>query len=129
MGGLNGNGQLEAEDDLLHVHAEHDRGCVVIHVHGEIDFSTASLLQDEAARALEVPGKPRLVLDLAGVTFCDSSGLRVLAGIWKSVRAMDGRLALARVPERCRLLLKRTGLAQILQVHDRLAKAVAAVSS
>lgn len=49
------------------------------------------------------------MLDLAGVSFCDSSGLGVLAGIGKTADSGGGKLALARVPERCQLTLKRTG--------------------
>jgi anti-anti-sigma factor len=128
VNGLASDEQLEATDDLLRIRAERDPHCVVIHVDGEIDYGTASQLREEAARAVQAAGNPRLVLDLGGVTFCDSSGLAVLVGLWKAVHAMGGRLVLARVPQRCRLLLKRTGLATILPVRDRLAEGIAAVS-
>jgi anti-sigma B factor antagonist len=127
MVGMATGEQLGAADDLLHIRAERDRDWVVIHVDGEIDYGTASQLRDEAASVVEGARNPRLVLDLGGVTFCDSSGLGVLVGIWKAVHALGGRLVLARVPQRCRQLLKGTGLAKILQVRDGLAEAVAAV--
>jgi anti-sigma B factor antagonist len=119
--------RLEAADDLLHIQAEREPNCVVIHVDGEIDYGTASQLREEAASAVEA-GNRRLVLDLGGVTFCDSSGPGVLVGIWKAVHATGGRLVLARVPQRCRLLLNRTGLAKVFTVRDRLAEAVTAAS-
>jgi anti-sigma B factor antagonist len=128
MAGMNTGEQQGAADDLLHLRAERDRDCVVIHVDGEIDYGTASQLRDEAATVVQGARNPRLVLDLGGVTFCDSSGLGVLVGIWKAVHALGGQLVLARVPRRCRQLLKGTGLANILQVRDGLAEAVAAVS-
>lgn len=128
MVGVASDEQLVTGDDLLRLRAERDRDCVVIRVDGEIDYGTASQLRDEAASVVEGAGNPRLVLDLGGVTFCDSSGLGVLVDIWKAVHAMGGRLVLARVPQRCRQLLKRTGLAKILQVRDGLTEAVAAVS-
>jgi anti-sigma B factor antagonist len=120
--------QVEATDDpLLHVQPERKPNCVVIHVDGEIDYSTANQLHEEAASAVEA-GNRGLVLDLGNVTFCDSSGLGVLVGIWKAVHAIGGRLVLARVPQRCRRLLNRTGLAKIFTVRDRLAEAVTAAS-
>jgi anti-anti-sigma factor len=128
MAGVGSDGQPRTGDDLLRTRAERDRDCVVIRVDGEIDYGTAGQLQDEAASVVEGAGSPRLVLDLGGVTFCDSSGLWVLVGIWKAVDAMGGRLVLARVLARCRQLLQRTGLARILQVRDGLADAVGAVS-
>jgi anti-sigma B factor antagonist len=117
-----------AADDLLHVRTERGRGCVVIHVDGEIDYGTACRLGGEAASAVEGAGSPRLVLDLGDVTFCDSSGLRVLVDIWKAVRAVGGQLVLARVPERCRMMLRRTGLAKIFRVLGGVDEAVASVS-
>jgi anti-sigma B factor antagonist len=122
------DGQLGAADDLLRIRTERDRDCVVIRVDGEIDYGTAGQLWDEAASVVDGAGDPRLVLDLGGVTFCDSSGLAVMVGIWKAVYAMGGRLMLARVPQRCRQMLNRTGLAKVLPARDGLAEAVAAVS-
>ncbi len=104
---------------LVRIRAERDRD-YVIHVDGEIDYGAARQLWDEAASVVEGAGNLRLVLDLGGVTFCDSSGLGVLVGIWTAAHAMGGGLVLARVPERCRQLLKRTGLAKILQGRDNL---------
>jgi anti-anti-sigma regulatory factor len=51
------------------------------------------------------------------------------SGIWKAVHAQGGKLALAQVPERCQLVLKRTGLTSFLDMHDTTAQAVAAVSA
>jgi anti-anti-sigma factor len=121
--------QPEALDGLLRIQAERNRNCLVIHVDGEIDYGTASQLRDEAASAMQGTGNSRLVVDLGDVTFCDSSGLAVLVGIWKAIHARGGRLVLARVPARCRRLLTRTGLARILQMRDNLADAVAMVSA
>jgi anti-sigma B factor antagonist len=118
-----------AADDLLHIQTEQGRGCVVIHVDGEIDYCTACQLRSEAASAVEDARSPRLVLDLGDVTFCDSSGLRVLVDIWKAVRGRGGQLVLARVPERCRMMLRRTGLAKIFRVLGGVDEAVASISS
>ncbi len=120
-----------AAQGLLRVDVDDDDdgGCVVVHVSGEVEFTTVGELRDRAMSAALAAAQPRLVLDLAGVSFCDSSGLGVLAGIWKAVDGRGGKLALAQVPERCRFLLKRTGLSGFLEMHDTIAQAVAAVSA
>lgn len=128
MLGVSSDKKPGAADDLLRIRAEREPDCVILHVDGEIDYDTASRLGEEAASAVQTARNPRLVLDLGDVTFCDSTGLAVLVGIWKAVHATGGRLVLARVPQRCRQLLHRTGLAKIFTVRDRLAEAVAAVS-
>jgi anti-sigma B factor antagonist len=128
--GVSGDKQLGAGDDhLLRIRVEPEPDCVIVHVDGEIDYGTAGRLGEEAASAVQTARNPRLVLDLGDVTFCDSSGLAVLVGIWRTVQAMGGRLVLARVPQRCRVLLTRTGLAKIFTFRDRLAEAITTVSS
>ena len=54
----------------------------ICRVTGEVDMSNAHELSDHAAAALTAHGTP-LVIDLNGVTFMDSSGLRALVAIRK----------------------------------------------
>ena len=118
-----------AAQQLLRISVDDDGSCPIVHVSGELEFTTAAELRDRAITAAVSAARPRLVLDLADVSFCDSSGLSALVGIWKAVHAQGGKLALAQVPERCQLVLKRTGLTSFLDLHDTTAQAVAAVSA
>jgi len=66
---------------------------VVICVSGEMDLSTVHLLDDLVERiALGHP--PRVVLDLAGVTFFCADGIRALIGAHDTVTAAGGQLLL-----------------------------------
>ena len=116
-----------AAQELLRISVDDDGICLVVHVSGEVEFSTAGELRDRAVTAALAAARPRLVLDLAEVSFCDSSGLSALVSIWKAIHAQGGKLALAQVPERCQLVLKRTGLAEFMEMHDTTAHAAAAV--
>ena len=78
----------------------HLDGVAVLAVRGEIDISTAPML-DEAFRQL-ASDTDRLVLDFAGVTFMDASGLGVL------VRA--------RHRERTRSITVRNGSDRVLRL-------------
>lgn len=100
---------------------------MIIHVAGELDFTTAAALRSRAVTAALAVRCVGLVLDLGEVTFCDSSGLGALVGIWKAVRAEGGSLLLARPSEPCRRLLARTGVGRYLTAHDTLAAAIVAV--
>lgn len=53
-------------------------GAVVVSPHGEIDISTVSLLNRQLAAANDAPATQPIVVDLAGVSFMDSTGLRAL---------------------------------------------------
>jgi anti-sigma B factor antagonist len=80
---------------------------VVASVRGEVDIATAPILRS----ALMDAGAPSpLTVDLAGVTFIDASGLRVLVGAAGRARRDGGELVL-RDPSRGLLrVLGVTGL-------------------
>ena len=81
----------------------------VLILNGEIDIATAGDLRDAARRTIAT--RPaRLVLDFAGVTFCDSQGLSALIALNKDVRATDGRLTFINVGDFMGRLLDVTGL-------------------
>jgi anti-anti-sigma factor len=81
----------------------------VLILNGEIDIATAGDLRDAARRT--IASRPaRLVLDFAGVTFCDSQGLSALITLNKDVRATGGRLIFVNVGEFMSRLLDVTGL-------------------
>ena len=76
---------------------------------GEIDIATAGSFRDTARRTIAT--RPaRLVLDFAGVTFCDSQGLAALITLNKDIRAAGGRLQFVNVGEFMSRLLDVTGL-------------------
>ncbi|MFD3535993.1 STAS domain-containing protein [Streptomyces sp. NPDC058664] len=72
--------------DLLQTHTLWYRDTVELRLAGELDLATVPLLQQAAATALAT--RPRhLNLDLAGLTFCDQTGLRALHRLTHQVHA------------------------------------------
>jgi anti-sigma B factor antagonist len=61
-------------------------------------------------------GRPRLLLDLAGLTRIDSAGMGMLAATFVTVDRAGGSLKLLRPSERVRQLLKMTKLESMLEV-------------
>jgi anti-sigma B factor antagonist len=66
----------------------------IISVSGEIHVSTVPEFAQRLNHAISL-GKTRVVLDLAGVEFIDSTGLSVLLNGLRRVRRARGRLVLA----------------------------------
>jgi anti-anti-sigma factor len=83
---------------------------------GEIDIATAGSLRVAAQRLLET-GPARLVLDFAGVTFCDSRGLATLITLNKETQAAGGRLIFINIGEFMDRLLEITGLRAAFEVE------------
>ncbi|MFE8978717.1 STAS domain-containing protein [Streptomyces cyaneofuscatus] len=93
-------------------------------VAGELDMATAHLRAH--ALALIEQGHRHLILDLAAVTLCDSSGFNALVGIFRCAQTANGTLVLATVPDRLARLLDLTGLNDVLPANPTAAHALVA---
>ncbi|MFF4260402.1 STAS domain-containing protein [Streptomyces sp. NPDC001663] len=98
--------------------------CLVARVSGEMDYATDPVLRPQF-KELIARGDRFIVLDLSGLSFCDSAGLNVLLGAWRQAEAGGAVLVLACVPEPLQWVLEMTGADQILRVYDTVAEAEA----
>ena len=103
-----------------------DTTVTVVIVTGEIDVATCSSLRDGLLRALTSESSSGLVVNLAGTTFIDSTGVGVVVGIWRRARSGHKPLALAAPSRQARAILKSTGLTDVLPIYDSQAEAVQA---
>lgn len=85
-------------------------------VRGELDIHTAPELRQQLLR-LAGQGVSHLVVDVAGVTFIDSTALGVLIGALKRLRQAGGDLVLQSPSSGVRMVLEMTGLNQVFQIH------------
>ena len=103
------------EGQLLGVVAADGARPVVYALAGEIDMYVADALErrlrDIAAEHGEI-----IEVDLAEVTFCDSSGLRVFIKLCNELAARGGRLRFARPSQPFLRLVELTNTASILGV-------------
>ena len=89
----------------------------VISVTGEIDLYTAPRLQSELMTALGTH-PARLIVDMSGVEFCDSTGINVLLAGHRQARERGGELQLAAPGAAIRKVLQVTGLEAVFSVVD-----------
>ena len=99
-------------------------GRAVVAVGGEIDVYTAPTLRD-CITELVGAGSYDIVIDLEGVQFLDSTGLGVLVGGLKKVRAHDGSLELVCTQERLLKIFRITGLAKVFVIRGSVDPATA----
>jgi anti-sigma B factor antagonist len=100
-------------------------GKTVVAVGGEIDVYTAPKLRDKITE-LVGQGSYHLVVDMQQVEFLDSTGLGVLVGGLKKVRAHDGSLQLVCNQDRLLKIFRITGLAKVFVIHETADEALAA---
>ena len=104
----------------LDLSTRHDQDRAVVTVGGEVDLETAPQLGDHVLAALQ-DVSPHVVLDLTGVTFMDSTGLKVLLSIQRRADLAGGSFALAGVGRTVAKVLALTGLDQTFAIYDTLA--------
>ena len=104
---------------LLHTRVEHrDRVAVVI-ARGELDVASSSRLLEAVAELGGAGGHGgAVVIDMAGVGFMDSSGLRALLDCERSCRDGGRPFALARPTDSVRRVLELVDLLDTLTVLE-----------
>ena len=108
----------------LNVHPE-PPGFTVIEVGGEIDVYTAPKLRERIVSLVE-SGSYELIVDMESVEFLDSTGLGVLVGGLKRVRAHEGWIDLVCTQSRILRIFRITGLNRVFSIYDTVGEAVAA---
>ena len=101
----------------IDVGVEAETSATVLTVTGEVDLRTAPELRTLIDRVLD-EGASRLVVDLAGVDFLDSTGLSVLVGAHKRLARTGGRLVVANPPEIVSRVLSITGLDRVFELQS-----------
>ena len=97
----------------------------VLEVGGEIDVYTAPRLREQLVD-LVAEGSYHIVVDMERVDFLDSTGLGVLVGGLKRVRAHEGSLRLVCTQERILKIFRITGLTKVFPIHETVQDALAA---
>jgi anti-sigma B factor antagonist len=99
-------------------------GPYVLEVAGELDHHTAPLLTEAVN---EAPFGPYgVVLDLSGLTFCDSSGITVFVTAHRRSRDKGSQLSLAGVAPAQMRVLRMVGLDEVFTFHAGVEEALRA---
>ncbi|MER7563677.1 STAS domain-containing protein [Streptomyces sp. NPDC048523] len=101
-------------------------GIRVVTLHGDIDHDvkdtlTTALLPEDGP---DDGPPPRVVADLSGVTFLDSTGINVFVHIHHQVSAAHGWLRLAAPRESVLRVLELVGLDTVIACHPTLEQAL-----
>src|SRR6185369_9593233 len=89
---------------------------LVLEVGGEIDVYTAPKLRERLVEMVN-SGHRHVVVDLNRVEFLDSTGLGVLVGAHRRLRAREGSLNLVCPHERLLKVFRITGLDNVFDIH------------
>jgi anti-sigma B factor antagonist len=93
-------------------------GDALIALTGELDLSGVPALDQEIEELAASPDVKRVILDLRGLAFLDSSGLRVVALAARRLSAADRSLVLVRGRESVQRVFEITRMSERLEFVD-----------
>ncbi len=95
----------------------------VVSLTGQLDTNTSREVQSQLLPRVEPEGQ--MVLDLSGVDYMSSAGLRVLLSLYRHTSNQRGSLVMVGVAEEIRDTMEVTGFWDFFQVCDTLDQALA----
>ena len=93
-------------------------GHIIVEASGRIESGEPLLQLRELASRLTSDGHRMFVLDMAGISFVDSSGLGLLLSVYASIRNRGGDLKLLNVGTRVLELLRNTNLIHVFEIYE-----------
>jgi stage II sporulation protein AA (anti-sigma F factor antagonist) len=96
-------------------------GVAVVRVLGELDLATCERIEEAFTSAASAP---RVIVDLTGCTFLDSSGVRVLVTAHRDASTVGGGVELVASDPNILRVLEITSLNTVLTVHSTLEAAL-----
>lgn len=93
-----------------------DGGDITFSLSGELDLSTIDQLQSAVDTGVDGKTEQLVVLDLRGLTFMDSTGLRLMLRLDHRVRAEGGRLVLVQGPRRVHRVFELTQATEEIEI-------------
>ncbi|MEU2026740.1 STAS domain-containing protein [Streptomyces sp. NPDC016469] len=88
----------------------------VLEITGDLDYETVSQLRHRLTTLALQPGQ-LLVLDLGGMTFCDSSGIATFLAARNHAHAAQADIALTTLPDHTLRVLRIVGLDQVFRLR------------
>ncbi|MER6496704.1 MULTISPECIES: STAS domain-containing protein [Streptomyces] len=109
--------QKSEGQDRLNLERRVVDGIRVVQVQGEIDHDGKDILSQALLSTDGTTAPQRIVADLSGVTFMDSTGINVLVTIHQQVRTAQGWLRIAGAQESVLRLLQIVGVDALIPCH------------
>jgi stage II sporulation protein AA (anti-sigma F factor antagonist) len=94
---------------------EQKRGTLTVRLTGELDHRMASGVSARIDALLEESGARRLVFDLSGLDFMDSSGIGLIIGRYKRIARRGGHVAISDPDKRMDKIFQMSGIYQLVE--------------
>jgi anti-sigma B factor antagonist len=109
---------------MLEITTKPLRRCELLKIEGRVDSASVVELKN-ALDSITDAGRHNIVLNLSGVLFMSSAGLRQLLDTQKKCKSLKrGDLVLAEVPQKIKDVLDLSGLTEMFKIYETDVEAV-----
>ena len=91
---------------------------LLVDLEGDFDLHSADYFRQAIEEALNHSKCNKLVLNLAGVSFLDSSGLGVILGRYRRLKEQNGEMYIAQATPSVKSVLQLSGIMKLIPVYD-----------
>ncbi|MBA4387306.1 MAG: anti-sigma B factor antagonist [Verrucomicrobia bacterium] len=109
----------------MNIELKEQDGIKIVQVTGDIDSKTAAETQEKLVPLVEQ--HKTLILDMTGVAFMSSAGLRTMLLLYRHATAANGKLALVGLSDQIKDTMAATGFLRFFAVCKDTGEAVAAL--
>lgn len=96
----------------------HSNEALTVKLCGEIDHHGAKSAREEIDAAIKSSPPQKLIMDLSSITFCDSSGLGLIMGRYKTIKEYGGELIIKNPSDSPRKMILLSGLDRLITITD-----------
>lgn len=101
----------------MRMHESEVKGILLVRLEGRFD-AASSFEVEKRLNGIIKSGARRMIIDMGGVDYISSGGLRVLLSTAKKLDRLNGGIRLASLTESAREVMDVAGFCQIFQIHD-----------
>ena len=100
----------------MEIHVKSTDRNLLLEIQGELDHHGAKNALRELEMAIDAALPVRMIMDLAGVTFMDSSGIALILRAQQRMQLMDGSLLVRNVPPQAKRVLDAAGIGRLVTI-------------
>ncbi|TZE82030.1 anti-sigma F factor antagonist [Calorimonas adulescens] len=101
---------------------EKEKNFLIVSLNGEIDHHNSEIIKERIDEAIIKQHTKNLILDFKNVDFMDSSGIGLILGRYKKIKAIDGHVYVVD-NSHIKRVLEMSGIYKIIRTFDSLKKA------
>ena len=103
--------------DIMNINYSDKDSISIIHISGRIDGNNSSAVEEELNSVLRT-GKKLILIDLSGVDYISSSGLRVFLTTLKKIKSFNGKMKLSGLKPFVMSVFTISGFTNLFEIYE-----------